>query len=241
VADRWDELSAKIAGLEAERLERARRERDEARQRHDHDVWARAALERLMGRLKTLADERADRIAEQSGRRAKVASPTWVEHGTATRRVFLRVTLDDAEVHIYGNLTGGAMPSVHLMHLVAQSPVGERTRLARRYLSVPGCRMRRADDDGYELVRYEDEAGPLVITADDLIFKAFDLLVLSLRSMVFRVVRGGDEAAAAAASARRKFAATVRWGSPSRTRPVLRGAGADAADPEDERDEGDPR
>jgi hypothetical protein len=222
VSDRWDELSSRIAGLEAERLERARREKEEARLQQDHDAWARAALERVMERLKILADERAGDIADKSGRRPKVAAPAWVEHGVATKRVFLRITLDEAEVHIYGNLATGVMPSIHLMHLVAQSPVGERTRLARRYLSVPGCRMRRGAGDDYQLVSYEDGGTTQPVQADDIVFRAFDLLVLSLRSMVYRVVRTADEAAA---SARRRFAATVRWGSPSRTRPVLRGAG----------------
>jgi hypothetical protein len=160
--DRWSELAVRIKDSERE-----------ARRRRLLEVWSTRAARSAIQQLFARAEVRAAELEEQSGRSIRVSySPPADEEGS-TYLSFLSLSLHGMEARIYAHHQSGRMPR---LHFVLPNAEGANQRI----FSLPGCYLFPTPDASFCLRPIGGSFfGALgqQLTVDDVLFRAFELLV----------------------------------------------------------------
>lgn len=179
--DRWRQLFVEVTAQEAGRLEADRRSRAALRAAQELEAWSRSAAPAVMDSLEVACRARADELARMTGVAVSVtrSAPTSVDSKDGCARV-LGLSLRDRvhEVVIYGYLHSGNLPVIHF--LMNAKGGGVQVGRHRRLVSFPGCRV-TPGDDGRPVLRPVGRSTPTSgseqLTTDDLVFRAFELLL----------------------------------------------------------------
>jgi hypothetical protein len=180
--DRWSRLYQDY-GAWAREQDRAQHERAvaEAAQRR-FDEWCAQVTDRVMEDIATVARQRAEEFRAHSGRMIQVEYPSHKPIGLGDDgpfMSFMRFGIDGSSVHLYSHRGLGGLPALHFVYTVE-----EQIPRHRRLVSHPGAFVARRSDDGYELrtIRIQKDDPPATqTTPDELVFRAFELLLGHLR------------------------------------------------------------
>ncbi len=178
---RWDELFRRFQSFEDGRREDERARAAETAALEEFHQWCAAATDRVMADLAAVASSRAEQFEAQTGHAVEVTYPSHppISLGAPGPDLsFLRMSLADSHVHVYSYRGRGSLPVLHLVHTSERNLPRHR-----RLVSSAGCFIARGEDDTYQLRNVRTEAGGEATPAslDDLVFRAFELLVQSLR------------------------------------------------------------
>jgi hypothetical protein len=169
---RWEELRSQMKAVWAERLEAERQKSELEAARAEQDAWASAALDDFWKRAEKAVSQRGEELAQSTGcpiRQSSEQAPP----GALGRVRVLELRVGSSVVYLYTHHVGGSSPLVHLAHWPASS-----RHHHHRMMSFPMCSIARSDTRGWTLRRILDPRDELSI--DDLVFRAFELLVLGL-------------------------------------------------------------
>lgn len=183
---RWDELFTRMRRLESERLEAERRQREADEARRDQEAWAEAALDSMWSRVMHEVDERAKAFTQSTGRSISVVRNLQTLEGTtglAALRI-LELRLGDSIVYLYSHHASGSHVHVHVAQWPA--PDGARRR-HHRMISLPVCTLERVGRHDWALARVA-KTGQQTLKVEDVVYRAFELLVFSLERTDPRVL-----------------------------------------------------
>lgn len=184
---RWDELFTRMRRIESERLEAERRKREADEARRDQEVWAEAALDSMWTRVMEEVDARAKAFIGSTGRSIKVVQNLQkleASTGLAALRI-LELRLGDSIVYLYSHHASGSHVHVH----VAQWPAPDGSlRRHHRMISLPVCTLERVGRSDWQLARVTPKAGQRTLKVEDVVYRAFELLVFSLERSDPRVL-----------------------------------------------------
>ncbi len=193
---RWDELFSRMRRVEAERLEAERRQREAEAAIRDHEAWAEAALDEMWRAVMTEVEARVAEFAASTGRRIDVVRhlrTLEASTGSAALRI-LELRLGDSVVYLYSHHAAGSAVHVH----VAQWPAPEgKHRRHHRMISLPVCTLERVASRDWALCRVSPNAASRSLKVEDVVYRAFELLVFGLersdpRVLGLRVVSDAD-------------------------------------------------
>jgi len=156
----------------AEHLEVERQKSEIEAARAEHDAWASAALDDFWKRTEKAIAQRADELAVATGCPIRQSSEKAPPDTLGRVRV-LELRVGSSIVYVYSHHVGGSNPLVHLAHWPASSP-----HRHHRMMSFPMCAIERSETHAWTLRRILDPRDELSV--DDLVFRAFELLVLGL-------------------------------------------------------------
>lgn len=173
----WNSLYSRMKSLEAERLEAERQRRSVEAARAEHDAWARTALLDFWERLLRDVQRRAEEFRKQTGCPVEVVSRGGEPQRPADLPSLqvLELRLATSVVYLYTHHASGSAPLVHLAHWPT-AEAGHRHH--HRMMSFPMCSLDRVDEAGWRLRQLLGAREPA--TVDDLVYRAFELLVLGL-------------------------------------------------------------
>ncbi len=186
---RWQDLYDRFSTIDRSRREE--RDRAAATER-ELARWCDCTMDDVMTRIHAAALERAREFEEHTGRVVVVAYPSHPPFGDANggpSMRFMSFLLDGAVLHLYSHRVPGSLPVLQFaLGGDARQPHGKRSGndlLRSRLLSVPACVVERLPDDGYALLRAATRkaAEPEAVSLDDLVFRAFDLVVEALHAL----------------------------------------------------------
>ena len=176
---RWDELFTRMRRLESARLEAARREREAEGARRDRPARAEPALDALWRAGRVEVEARVAEFTASTGRRIDVVRhlrTLEASTGSAALRI-LELKLGDSVVYLYSHHATGAHVHVH----VAQWPAADgKHRRHHRMISLPVCTLERVGQRDWALCRVSPTAAPRSLKVEDVVYRAFELLVFSL-------------------------------------------------------------
>ncbi|MBK7580878.1 MAG: hypothetical protein IPI67_11795 [Myxococcales bacterium] len=162
--------------IEAERLEAERRRREAERAVRDREAWAKAALDALWVEVHAQVEARAAEFTRATGSKIEIVRHARADDGPgnlgALRILELRVGL--AVVYLYTHHEPGSAVHVHVAQWPAASGSGRRHH---RMISLPVCTLERTGEDGWVLERVSARSTPRSLTPEDLVYRAFELLV----------------------------------------------------------------
>jgi hypothetical protein len=176
---RWQSLYDEYRMHEAERLEADRRARELEVARRDFEAWSRTAVAQIIGELGSEAERRSEELALHAGVRIRVKPPRTAPGRHPRAEVtFVELSRAGDTVYLYAYLELGHAPLVHYL-IPSYEGFLERARHPR-LLSLPGARLERAPDGGVVLARIAIDGSPVPdapTTVDDMVFRAFELLL----------------------------------------------------------------
>ncbi len=181
----WDRLYKKVRSADSIRRELALRDIAAHEDRAAFDEWCERVTDLVLTALRDHAIRRAREFEQASGHVVYVKYPSHDPIGGADgpSMKFMRFALDGTTLHLYSHRAPGSLPYLHWAVAERTSGTDERSRLApfrRRIESIPSCMIVRLEDEAFEL-RSNPARGAAeekrVITVDDVVFQAFDLLV----------------------------------------------------------------
>jgi hypothetical protein len=178
MTDRWRGLFDDYRSAEAERLERERRRQELETSRREHDAWCQQAVREVMAAVAQAASRRADELALEAGVRVEVRP---LRHGPGrplkAEIAYLELVRGRDSIYLYAYREPGHAPLIHYL-MPSYDGVVERAKHPR-IVSFPGCRIARGDEGDPVLLQnpIDPSAGAEVVSIDDLIFRAFELLL----------------------------------------------------------------
>lgn len=167
----WGKLYQAFGDAVADRVRLSEEQREREAAIAEFDNWCARAVESVMQQCHVDAQNRAREFFEHTGHQIAVRypdAPPIVTDDTISV-LCLTIELGQAVVHVYSSRTSGRMPYIHITYAS-----GSKTR---RLLCIAGCALVRTGPEDFalrEIVRGEPQR---VINADDLVFRAFELLV----------------------------------------------------------------
>jgi hypothetical protein len=154
----------------------------------EFDRWCARVNLGAMETLYAAAQERARIFEAQTNRAVEVVYPAQPPSGlpvTAREMLFMRLSLDDVEVHLYSTRNPGKYPALHVLSAQDQvRPSLSSSRLGaddprqfgkQRMQSSLVCRVYPTRDGGFAL--YESTSTDVRAKLDDIIHRVFEELV----------------------------------------------------------------
>jgi len=180
----WDALYEAFAASEGERRAQEALERAQDDARREHDAWAEHAMRHVLDDLQQAALQRAAELATRTRIQlgVELCDDIAAAEGSDLPRVAsLRLTLHDRQVALYAYRISGGLPFVHLMHSAPPHVLVGRHRL----MSLPGCMLvRRGAQCVLErLEPAQHRFGSPPVTIDELVLRAFELLLAATRTL----------------------------------------------------------
>jgi hypothetical protein len=189
----WTKLYRKVNGLDTINR-RAEKERQAVEAKRGFEAWCAKAVDTVMQAIADAAFKRAKDFEIETGRVIQVLYPSHPPVGAdvGPSMTFMKFSLDGSEVHLYSHRAPGTNPVLHFA-LAGDSarPVDSSRRpqlpgpgdlVRNRVLSLSGCVIERSSDDRPQLLRIsKGEKAP--VTADEVVFTAFEQLVESYRAV----------------------------------------------------------
>ena len=176
--DRWRALYDEYRESETERLERARLERQAESQRRAYEAWARASVEKVLGEVACCAERRSEELTRHAGVRIRVSPPHRAPRAARGEITFVEIRHDEGAVYVYAYLELGHAP---LLYFLIPGDVGFLDHPKHpRLISLPGARLVRSPDGEVLLRRVSRDgttADPSDLGVDDIVFRAFELLL----------------------------------------------------------------
>ena len=169
-AKRWEDL---FIGFKREREDKKRLEEQE----RALVAWCDENTKLVMGIVREVALERARTFEQATGQRVEVEWPSRPPINVDPEgpfMSFMSLSLGPREVHLYSHRLQGSTPAIHFVVTGDKRVVSERKRVIGR----PGCRIEQRPGGGF-LLRdaSEPRADRREISADDVAFRAFELLL----------------------------------------------------------------
>lgn len=167
--NRWEQLFEGFSqrrGALASRLELTR----------ELVAWYDEQTELIMTMVREVASERAAAFQRDSGLAVEVQ---WPSHPPITIdpdgpfMSFMCLRIPEREVHLYSHRLGTSAPLIHFV--VAGAERADRQQ--KRLLGRPGCRIERREGGGFLLRGVGDAMRHGVVSVDDLVYRAFELLL----------------------------------------------------------------
>jgi hypothetical protein len=154
-----------------------RRERDERSRVSDElATWYDEQTNLVMTLLREVASERAETFKHNAGVQVEVRWPSHPPINVGPDgpfMSFMTLRVGEREVHLYSHRVGLAAPSLH--YVVSRASQAERAR--EGLLGRPGCRIEQREGGGFLLRSVTPGTGPEVLSVDDIVFRAFELLL----------------------------------------------------------------
>lgn len=173
---RWEELFNRMRQIESERLEAERRQREAEEARRELDAWAEAALDAMWAAAMLEVEARSADFTRATGRPIAVVRHVRTQEGLAALRI-LELRLGVSIVYLYSHHAVGGEVHVH----VAQWPAPDGTRRRHhRMISLPVCTLERVGQQGWELSRISPGARSRTLAVEDIVYRAFELLVFGI-------------------------------------------------------------
>ncbi len=176
---RWDELYNRMRQIESERLEAERRQREAEEAQRERDAWAEAALDAMWRAFMLEVDARSAAFTRATGRPIVVVRHVRTQEATgglAALRI-LELRLGASVVYLYSHHALGGEVHVH----VAQWPAPEGTRRRHhRMISLPVCTLERVGERDWALCRISSGAKGRTLAVEDIVYRAFELLVFGI-------------------------------------------------------------
>jgi hypothetical protein len=139
-------------------------------------AWYDEQTQLIMTMVREVASERAAAFQRDSGLTIEVQ---WPSHPPINIdpdgpfMSFMCLRIPEREVHLYSHRIGTGAP---LIHFVVADP--ERAdRQQKRLLGRPGCRIEQREGGGFLLRGVGDAMRHGVVSVDDLVYRAFELLL----------------------------------------------------------------
>ncbi len=185
--DRWDDLYEQMRALDVEREKRETRVAVDAEERRLFDEWCTKVTDTVMQRIADVAEERARELEARTGKRMRVEYPSRdpiLCEPDGPCMSFMSLTLEGSELQLYSYRGPGDLPFIHFVPIPPQAPPSSARPKHHRLISVPGAFIARHADGSWELLRArsggdDEPAEPTSI--DELVYRAFELLVASLK------------------------------------------------------------
>jgi hypothetical protein len=166
---KWDALFNDFAHrLDAQR----RREEDE----RSLMLWYDEQTKLVMLLVREVAQERAQAFERATGRHVEVTWPSRPPINVVPEgpfMSFMSVALGEREIQLYSHRLHSAAPAIHYVVVGGKRAVSERKRL----MSYAGCRIERRVTGGFALVAGGETGERRELSADDVAFRAFELLL----------------------------------------------------------------
>lgn len=184
--DRWDELYEQMRALDAEREQRDERVAVDAEERRVFDEWCVQVTDTVMQRIADVAREHARELGARTGKHMAVEYPSRdaiKSEPDGPYMSFMTLTLESSALQLYSYRGAGDLPFIHFVPLPPEAPpTGSRPK-HHRLISVPGAFIARHQDGSWELLRARtaDDEPAESTSIDELVYRAFELLVAGLR------------------------------------------------------------
>jgi hypothetical protein len=166
---KWDELFHRFAN----RLD-AQRQRQE--QERELTAWYDEQTKLVMMLVREVAHERAGIFERATGQRVEVAWPSRPPINVGPEgpfMSFMSISRAEREVHLYSHRVHTGAPAIHFVVSGDRKAVSDR----KRVVSHAGCRIERRVGGGFVLLEAGDAAARRELSADDIAFRGFELLL----------------------------------------------------------------
>jgi len=164
---KWDELFHRFAN----RLD-AQRQRQE--QERELVAWYDEQTKLVMMLVREVAHERAAIFERATGQRVEVAWPSRPPINVGPEgpfMSFMSISRAEREVHLYSHRVQTGAPAIHFV--VNGKALTDR----KRVLSHAGCRIERRVGGGFVLLDASEPSERRELSADDVAFRGFELLL----------------------------------------------------------------
>jgi hypothetical protein len=141
-------------------------------------AWYDEQTKLVMLLVREVAQERALVFEQASSQRVEVTWPSRPPINLLPEgpfMSFMSVALGEREVQLYSHRLQSAPPAIHFVVVGGKRAVSER----RRLLGYAGCRIERRLGGGFVLVAQGESGERRELSADDVAFRAFELLLSS--------------------------------------------------------------
>jgi hypothetical protein len=168
-AKRWEEL---FVGFKRGREDKQRLEEQE----RALVAWCDEQTKLVMGIVREVALERARTFEEATGQKVEVQWPSRPPINVDPEgpfMSFMSITLGAREIHLYSHRLLGGAPAIHYVVTGDKTQVTERKRVVGR----PGCRIEQRPGGGFLLRDISEGRERREISADDVAYRAFELLL----------------------------------------------------------------
>ena len=168
--------STKWAALFESFTQRADAQRRREEEERSLAAWYDEQTKLVMLLVREVAQERALGFERVSGQHVEVTSPSRPPINLLPEgpfMSFMSVALGDREVQLYSHRLHAAPPAIHFVVVGGKRAMSER----RRMMSHAGCRIERRMHGGFVLVGQADDGSRRELSADDVAFRAFELLL----------------------------------------------------------------
>ena len=154
-----------------------RRERQERTQASDElAAWYDTQTQLVMTLLREVASERAERFEETAKVQVEVRWPSHPPINVGPDgpfMSFMTLRVGEREVHLYSHRVGLTAPSLH--YVVSRASMAERPR--EGLVGRPGCRIEQREGGGFLLRSVIPGNESAVLSVDDIVYRAFELLL----------------------------------------------------------------
>jgi hypothetical protein len=154
--------------------------REERKQREANDraltAWYDEHVKLVMDIVREVASERAEAFERATGHKVDVAFPSRPPINVDPEgpfMSFMSITLGAREIHLYSHRLLGGPPAIHYVVTGDKTQVSERKRVVGR----PGCRIEQRPGGGFLLQDISEGRERREISADDIAYRAFELLL----------------------------------------------------------------
>lgn len=168
-AKKWDDLFHRFSN----RLDEKRQKLEEER---NLIAWYDEQTKVVMALIREVAHERAAIFEKATGQRVEVAWPSRPPINVDPEgpfMSFMTLSRGEREVHLYSHRLQAAPPAIHFVVTGDKRAVSERKRL----MSHAGCRIEQRVGGGFVLLEASEASGRREISADDVAFRGFELLL----------------------------------------------------------------
>jgi hypothetical protein len=168
---KWDALFHGFSN----RLDAQRRREEEER---SLTAWYDEQTKLVMLLVREVAQERAQAFERSAGQHIEVTWPSRPPINVVPEgpfMSFMSVAMGEREVQLYSHRLHAAPPAIHYAVVGGKRAISERKRL----MSYAGCRIERRVNGGFVLVAAAEGSERRELSADDVAFRAFELLLAS--------------------------------------------------------------
>jgi len=164
----WEQLFAGFS-------ERQRAKQEQTQSLRELAAWYDEQTQLVMSLVREVVAERAAEFEQRTGRSVDVK---WPSHPPLNLdpdgpfMSFMALAIPGREVHLYSHRVGLGPPMIHF--LVIRPDQDERRN---RVLGRAGCRIERREGGGFLLQGVGGGLSQGVLSVDDLVYRAFELLL----------------------------------------------------------------
>lgn len=165
-SNQWDALFRGFS-------QRRRASHDQAERNRELVAWYDEQTRLVMNLVREVIQERAVAFKQSSGVDVEVRWPSHPPINVDPNgpfMSFMSLAVNGREVHLYSHRVGYDAPMVHYV-------VTSQADKARGLVSRPGCRIERRENGGFFLRGLQGSQRDTGLSADDIAFRAFELLL----------------------------------------------------------------